>query len=401
LNLHEGLVEIRFDSGAGVILEGPATFDVATPARGFLHSGGLTANVPGQATGFTIETPGAMVVDRGTEFGVRVEASGQSEVHVFAGTVEVHPNAGPAGQGVRQEVDAGQAVRVLGPAAGSAPRIQKIAFDCDRFVRNMLVPGSVAALRALVARQPNLIHHYTFEGATPQEKCHDKKGDMDLLEAVMVDGRGDDGEGAIDDSSPGWDTTTNAIEPYRPPRRGNEHGIGLQSKGCFYPPQTLTIELLLNFRGLSGQAEGEISAAVATRESGRSCGFFIVAADEGRLVHLMDGDADWVEGDVELIPGDWYYVASTFRVDSGQTVINSYLADLSRGDRTLRWVVRDRVAAGVPAASRLGIGKGFARNGANAYPWPGPLDEVAVYDAVLDRQTLERHLRVLMGDGGP
>jgi hypothetical protein len=126
-----------------------------------------------------------------------------------------------------------------------------------------------------------------------------------------------------------------------------------------------------------------------------------MAADEGRLVHLMDRDADWVEGDVEFIPGDWYYVASTFRVDSEQTVINSYVANLSREDPTLRRVVRDHVAAGAPAASRLGIGKGFAWNVANANPWSGSLDEVAIYDALLDQPTLKKHLRVLTGHGEP
>ena len=52
---------------------------------------------------------------------------------------------------------------------------------------------------------------------------------------------------------------------------------------------------------------------------------------------------------------------------------------------------------GVPAASRLGIGKAFDWSVAHAYPWTGALDEVAVYDAVLDRDTLESHLDMLLG----
>jgi hypothetical protein len=58
-------------------------------------------------------------------------------------------------------------------------------------------------------------------------------------------------------------------------------------------------------------------------------------------------------------------------------------------------VVEERVVEGVPAFGRLGIGKGFDTNGGDAYAWPGVLDEVAIYDAVLPTETLREHLDVL------
>jgi hypothetical protein len=96
-----------------------------------------------------------------------------------------------------------------------------------------------------------------------------------------------------------------------------------------------------------------------------------------------------------LVPGDWYYVASTFRQQGSNTTVNTYVANLSRGEPTLHHVVQDQTAAGAPAPGRLGIGMGFDGQGANAYPWSGSLDEIAIYDAVLDRETLEEHLRNL------
>jgi hypothetical protein len=45
--------------------------------------------------------------------------------------------------------------------------------------------------------------------------------------------------------------------------------------------------------------------------------------------------------------------------------------------------------------SRLGIGKGFDGTGAHAYPWSGELDEVAVYDAVLGIEQIQKHVDVL------
>jgi hypothetical protein len=137
--------------------------------------------------------------------------------------------------------------------------------------------------------------------------------------------------------------------------------------------------------------------AVSTRDDDRNCGFFVVAVDRGQLVHLMDGMAPWVEGEVEFIPGDWYYVASTFSVAEGTTTINSYAANLSRGERKLTWAVKNQVANGAAAPSRLGIGKGFNATVAHAYPWSGALDEVAIYNAVLDPATLEEHLQAILG----
>ncbi len=43
--LASGLVEISYDSGAEVILQGPCTYEVDSPAGGFLSLGKLTARV--------------------------------------------------------------------------------------------------------------------------------------------------------------------------------------------------------------------------------------------------------------------------------------------------------------------------------------------------------------------
>jgi hypothetical protein len=135
---------------------------------------------------------------------------------------------------------------------------------------------------------------------------------------------------------------------------------------------------------------------VATRDGQRECGFFLGAADEGHLVHLFDGDAEWIDGNLAFTPGEWYYVASTFRAADGQTTINTYAANLTLGEQKLSRVVVDAIAPGLPPPSRLGVGKGLDNTLAHAYPWPGRIDELAIYDAVLDEKTLAEHLKGLM-----
>jgi len=89
-------------------------------------------------------------------------------------------------------------------------------------------------------------------------------------------------------------------------------------------------------------------------------------------------------------------VAATFEAEEGQTTVDGYLADVTRGDGQLVQVAQDLVLEGAPAHGRLGIGKGFDRNGNHVYPWAGRLDKIAIYGEVLDRQTLERHLAALV-----
>jgi len=87
--LEQGCAEIAFERGAQVIIQAPSRFRLVSKGRMYLKTGTVTANVPPEAIGFIIETPSSIFEDFGTEFGVIVDASSQSEVHVFKGEVAV------------------------------------------------------------------------------------------------------------------------------------------------------------------------------------------------------------------------------------------------------------------------------------------------------------------------
>ncbi len=87
LVLKQGFARLMFKKGAQVLLQAPCRIELRSVNRMYLEKGNVTSQVPPSAQGFTIETPTARVVDFGTEFGVAVDAVGQSEVHVFAGQV--------------------------------------------------------------------------------------------------------------------------------------------------------------------------------------------------------------------------------------------------------------------------------------------------------------------------
>jgi hypothetical protein len=88
--LASGLMEITYDTGAKVILQGPVKYEVESENGGFMSVGKLTGKVENpKAKGFAVHTPTAVVTDLGTEFGVEVNNRGDTMSHVFRGSIRV------------------------------------------------------------------------------------------------------------------------------------------------------------------------------------------------------------------------------------------------------------------------------------------------------------------------
>lgn len=89
LSLQSGCVEMTLANGIRLAIEGPARFELQSPERLTLNAGKLLAQVPPKATGFTVVTPHAEIVDLGTEFTVEVAQGGLARVAVIRGKVNV------------------------------------------------------------------------------------------------------------------------------------------------------------------------------------------------------------------------------------------------------------------------------------------------------------------------
>ncbi len=148
LQLLAGLAEIRFRSGATVVLEGPANVQLLGENQLALQVGRLTAQVAPQASGFSVKTPTATVVDLGTEFGVQVDQNQATEVYVFEGIVAVH-QAGPEEGAPATEGQDWASPRRL--AAGQSLRMERAEAAVSRgsvgsgdFVRRLPLPAAQA-----------------------------------------------------------------------------------------------------------------------------------------------------------------------------------------------------------------------------------------------------------------
>lgn len=133
LRLDRGVLQLTYETGAKVVVEGPVDMVMTTAIEAKLSAGKIAAAVPRFARGYTIITPTAEVVDLGTEFGVAVDQSGASEVHVFDGDVVSRP-VGEHGSG--SLIHARQAEAVKFGASKEQPR--RIVFDGKKFVRRLV-----------------------------------------------------------------------------------------------------------------------------------------------------------------------------------------------------------------------------------------------------------------------
>ena len=89
LDLRSGLAQVEYKSGVRVNLEGPVIFVISGENEGSLLAGKLSAQMVAGAEEFAIKTPIGKVTDLGTEFGIIVDPSQNTDIQVFDGKVEL------------------------------------------------------------------------------------------------------------------------------------------------------------------------------------------------------------------------------------------------------------------------------------------------------------------------
>ncbi|HOM76941.1 MAG TPA: NPCBM/NEW2 domain-containing protein [Anaerohalosphaeraceae bacterium] len=132
IQLKEGILKIQMDNGSNVVVEAPSEFEFITYDQIELRYGRLYANVPRRAIGFIVSTPNSNVIDLGTQFGVKVNIDGGTEVHVLKGKVSLIAGK-QSEEGTSELVQQGQARRV----EKGQEAIQAIAINPGAFVRDI------------------------------------------------------------------------------------------------------------------------------------------------------------------------------------------------------------------------------------------------------------------------
>ena len=185
--LSSGLMEITYDTGAKVILQGPVTYSVETNG-GYLSVGKLTGKLEtrgeGRGTGgecpvhpssfilppsanppslisnpFVIRTPTATVTDLGTEFGVEVTRSRQCQLRVFQGRVVLQTGGsdGIAPQTIELGKNEAASVQAQGAVTRYAGAAAESSAMATLFVRDLPKRGD--RTRNPIDATPGLLYH--------------------------------------------------------------------------------------------------------------------------------------------------------------------------------------------------------------------------------------------------
>jgi len=87
VELESGTAVFRFDCGAELVMVGPAVIELESSSSVSVVYGDVVVQATDGAEGFVVKTPTSEVVDLGTEFAIKVNRSGETEVHVLDGKV--------------------------------------------------------------------------------------------------------------------------------------------------------------------------------------------------------------------------------------------------------------------------------------------------------------------------
>jgi hypothetical protein len=168
LKLQSGLAQIVFYSGARVVIEGPAEFQLISQSAAACRRGRIVADVPPQARGFRVETPATTVTDLGTAFGLEVK-EGRTDLHVFQGSVKLQVGAATAEQNLRE--GAGAVLETSRPTRIISANPAAFASLFDLQARSV----AAEALRydhwrttsRRLDNDPSLLVHLDFENVAP------------------------------------------------------------------------------------------------------------------------------------------------------------------------------------------------------------------------------------------
>lgn len=352
--LQRGLLHLQFEGGVMVYVEAPARFGTASNSRVVLHSGRLSARVPPEGIGFTVETPEAEVVDFGTEFSVDVD-NGASEVHVFDGLVRVNPGAtNKRDESKSIDVQASQAVRISDRTADP----EDISIATDRFIRNFDEPKRRYA-RSIKRLLPVAYYRMAIRDRGLVSEPPEYSG-------VVLTGEGK-----------------------RPPHAsgvfaGGSLRSGVDSSGrggrVDAPPTINTGRFSLT---LFVYRESELNSTTAVTNLSEQRGNFKLALNEnGKLeatIKSRDGSKTTVEGGAVLPLNDWRHVVLTVDGDNVQLYEDGRL-------------VASRSCAALAASEFEALW--FGTDASAKHVWDGRIDEVALFDRALNEEEVVSLYRV-------
>jgi len=139
------IMQMKFDNGAVVAIESPATFTIESGTCMRLLTGKLNAWCPETAHGFQVKTNDTLLTDLGTSFGVEATKDGLSDFMVIEGSINLRKG--------RQAVNLVEGNAVT---TNSSTGLEILTFEPSRFGKTWaLTSGIIATTGAVVPAKPD------------------------------------------------------------------------------------------------------------------------------------------------------------------------------------------------------------------------------------------------------
>jgi hypothetical protein len=189
--MEKGLIELVFMDGGKVVIEAPSEFVIENASRIYLLKGQLTALVENKRKPFVVRTLNSNIIDLGTEFGVRANADGTMETHVFQGKVRLESNEQPKQAALMLE--SGQAARADSGGILTRREADPLQFVClEEFsIKKQAAKGSAYCRWQeqvyQIHRDPALVAHYTFkqDSRHPDQLKNQAPGTRGQLDGIL------------------------------------------------------------------------------------------------------------------------------------------------------------------------------------------------------------------------
>ena len=259
--------------------------------------------------------------------------------------------------------------------------------------------ASVSDWQATTSSHPSLLHQYSFDGITNEERTSDLKGTADLSLRVFGSGTADQ----LQLGMAGFDSSSDAAQTHRGPGTDNAEGAYLRAESITLG-NSVSYEIL--FSPLASEITGgqwNLGYIISTR-TGNDRGYFLTQGgplpSNGRRIRSTIGNSHSDANTTTLLesftPGHWYYVAGSYTRGPGNVTWTNYIADLTLGQTNLTTVGPFTNSGGSYPMGSTSLGIGGRWDAQESFS--GLFDEVNFYNQALPSEFFQRNLSLLIGD---
>jgi hypothetical protein len=375
LDLHRGDLSLAFLSGVTLNLKGPAELDVQSIEKVNCRRGTMRVTVPEAAAGFTVLTPGAAVVDLGSEFVVDVRSTGLTRLTVLAGKARASV-IGKDGAVREKIVEESRSVEI-DPAKFTIADIESPDNKLPARTASQIPELKLAANYAEIVRASKPAAYWRFEEIAAGVITNEIAGAADLLLNGALSVTAQNGKNHAIDFAPG-DTTQflAARDAWTPPATG--FAIELCFASAAFNASTLATFL--------DTTSGNPFVNLETLAKGTRPG------DKPGAFRLLFRNPPSDSGGVALhsqklyTPKRWHHLVA----QHAATKLQLFLDGQPVGETKL-----DTVADYIPCRLIVGRAKDTAISDTRSFT--GLLDEVALYNRSLKPDEIRSHAKAALG----